>query len=88
MATTLWTLKEMRESLLRRKAKLEAGRYETAHGAQFASKADAARLLGVSTDTITRMQIERRLQPVQLTKGGRPRFRIQDLHKLMKGGQQ
>ena len=41
MATTLWTLKEMRESLLRRKARLEAGRYETAHGAQFASKSDS-----------------------------------------------
>ena len=56
--------------------------------ALLATKADAARLLGVSTDTITRMQVERRLQPVQLTKGGRPRFRIQDIHKLIKGGQQ
>ena len=53
--------------------------------ALLASKADAARLLGVSTDTITRMQIERRLQPVQLTKGGRPRFRIQDIQKIAKG---
>ena len=40
MATTLWTLKEMRESLLRRKARLEAGRYETAHGAQFSGPED------------------------------------------------
>ena len=53
--------------------------------ALLASKADAARLLGVSTDTITRMQIERRLQPVQLTKNGRPRFRVQDIQKVAKG---
>ena len=56
--------------------------------ALLATKADAARLLGVSTDTITRMQVERRLQPVQLTKGGRPRFRIQDIQRIVKGGQQ
>ena len=56
--------------------------------ALLASKADAARLLGVSTDTITRMQIERRLRPVQLTKGGRPRFSVQDIQKIVKGGQQ
>ena len=56
--------------------------------ALLATKADAARLLGVSTDTITRMQVERRLQPVQLTKGGRPRFRIQDIQRIAKGGQQ
>ena len=53
--------------------------------ALLASKADAARLLGVSTDTITRMQLERTLKPVQLTKSGRPRFRIQDIQRLAKG---
>ena len=50
----------MRESLLRRKAKLEAGRYETAHGAQFASKADGQewKWIGEELDELDR-QISR-----------------------------
>ncbi len=47
------------------------------------SKAEAAELLGVSTQTIDRYRRRGRLSPVQIVPRGRVRYRIRDLEWLL-----
>jgi predicted site-specific integrase-resolvase len=47
------------------------------------SKAEAAELLGVSTQTLDRYRLRGRLSPVQIVPRGRVRYRVRDLERLL-----